>query len=123
MSTVSTYKGSSRSGGIMHWFMQRWSGVLLVIMLFTHFILCHFTGDHSPMTYEKVMQRLADPAWKAFDLAFLYLAAYHGVMGALSVISDYKICKCWKVTIYSIGLAILAYITIFGTVTIVSLHT
>lgn len=121
MSTTMRYKGSARSGGISSWFLQRWTGVLLVIMLITHFVICHFSGQHS-VTYEWVMQRLSNPVWKAFDLIFLYLAAYHGVMGALSVVSDYKINNTLKVIIYTFGITLLTYLLVFGTVTILSIH-
>ena len=121
MSTVSRYKGSARSGGIKHWFFQRWSGVLLVALLLIHFFITHFNG-HSHVTYEMVLERLSNPLWKLFDLAFLYLAAYHGIMGALSVISDYKINSKLKVLIYSIAMALIGYIVIFGTITIVSIQ-
>lgn len=121
MSTTVRYKGSSRSGGIMSWFLQRWTGVILVILLFTHFFITHFNGQHC-VTYEMVMERLSNPVWKLFDLAFLYFAAYHGIMGALNVVSDYKIDAKLKVIIYSIAYALLSYIVIFGTITILSVQ-
>ncbi len=121
MSTVTRYKGSARSGGIKHWFFQRWSGIILIILLFVHFFITHFNG-HSSVTYEMVMERLSNPLWKLFDLAFLYLAAYHGIMGALSVVSDYKINSTLKVLIYSIAMVLIGYIVIFGTITIVSIQ-
>lgn len=121
MSALMRYKGSARSGGILSWFLQRWSGVLLVVLLLTHFFISHFNGHHC-VTYEMVMERLANPMWKLFDLSFLYLAAYHGVMGALSVVSDYKINPRLKVIVYSVGLFMIGYLVIFGTITILSVH-
>ena len=114
------YKGSAKSGGIKDWFFQRWTGIVLVIMLLTHFFLSHFHGQHH-ITYDMVMERLSTPAWKTFDLAFLYFASYHGIMGAYNVISDYKINKAAKVAVFSIGIALISYLLIFGTLTIVSL--
>jgi succinate dehydrogenase / fumarate reductase membrane anchor subunit len=119
MSTNDRYKGSARSGGIRDWFLQRWTGMILVFLLITHFVISHFHG-HPYVTYEMVMERLANPVWKFFDLSFLYLAAYHGVMGFATVMADYKINATLKTAIYSVALAILAYIVIFGTITILS---
>ncbi len=85
MAINSDYKGSSRSGGIHNWFLQRWTGVLLIFMLITHFVISHFHGQPY-VTYEMVMERLANPVWKLFDISFLYLAAYHGIMGAWVVV-------------------------------------
>lgn len=121
MSLTAKYKGSSRSGGVKHWFWQRWTGVVLVILLFVHFFITHFNG-HDHITYEMVLERLSNPVWKLFDLAFLYFAAYHGIMGALSVVLDYKINSKLKVAIYSFFLALISYIVIFGTITIVSIQ-
>lgn len=114
------YKGSAKSGGIKSWFFHRWTGVILVIMLITHFFISHFNG-HEHVTYEMVMERLTTPAWKTFDLAFLYFASYHGIYGAYNVISDYKLNKTAKVAVFSIGIALISYLVIFGTITIVSL--
>lgn len=121
MSTSVRYKGSSKSGGILHWFLQRWTGVVLIVLLFVHFFITHFSG-HSHMTYELVMERLSNPAWKLFDLAFLYFAAYHGIMGALSVVSDYTINTKLKMAVYSMAILIFSYIVIFGTITILSIQ-
>lgn len=121
MCSTGRYKGSAKSGGIFNWFIQRWTGVVLVILLLTHFYISHFTGAHQ-ITYSSVMERLSNPAWKTFDLVFLYFATYHGVMGAWNVVSDYKICKMCKVFIYSLFLALIAYLVVFGTVTIVSIQ-
>lgn len=121
MSIPMRYKGSSKSGGIFDWFLQRWSGVVLVILLFVHFFITHFSG-HQHMTYELVMERLSNPVWKLFDLAFLYFAGYHGIMGALSVVGDFKIDGRLKVAAYSIAIALFSYIAIFGTITILSVQ-
>jgi succinate dehydrogenase / fumarate reductase membrane anchor subunit len=121
MTTNIKYNGSAKSGGIKHWFFQRWTGMLLICMLITHFVISHFHG-HPYVTYDMVMERLANPVWKFFDLSFLYLAAYHGIMGVLAVVSDYKISAILKVTIYSVAMAIMAYIVIFGTITILSVN-
>lgn len=115
------YKGSSKSGGIMDWFLQRWTGAVLLVLLFIHFGITHFSG-HQHMTYELVMERLSNPVWKLFDLAFLYFAGYHGIMGALNVLGDFKVDARIKVAAYSIAIALFAYIAIFGTITILSLQ-
>lgn len=119
MSTNLRYKGSARSGGILDWFLQRWTGVLLIFMLIIHFVIMHF-GGHDYVTYDTVIERLSNPVWKLFDLAFLYLATYHGIKGGLAVIADYKINATVKVAIYSLAITLLAYIVIFGTITILS---
>lgn len=119
MTSSRNYKGSLFSGGIWEWFAQRWTGVILFIMILTHFFVAHFISD-GHITYDKVMERLANPYWKAFDLAFLYLASYHGIFGLLSIVKDYKISSAWKIVILSFSLAILLYLVVFGSITILS---
>ncbi len=93
LSTGTRYKGSVRSGGAAAWFLQRLSGLVLVVLLLVHFAVLH--GGDGVVTYEKVASRLATPAWKAFDLLFLVLGIFHGMNGFLMVIRDYA-APGWK---------------------------
>ena len=76
----------SKSSGSLSWFIQRVSGLVLVIMLLLHFGLMHYVAVKSPdgfsfqkLTFDVVKERLASPYWKAFDITFLILAIYHGL--------------------------------------------
>lgn len=78
----------SRRAGTFEWFAQRVSGVALVVLLFLHFFVLHYVTE-GPVTYEKVMYRLASPTWKAIDLSFLLFAVYHAMNGFRSVVDDF----------------------------------
>ncbi len=93
LSSAMRYKGSVRSGGATAWFLQRLSGLVLVVLLLVHFAVLH--GGDGVVTYEKVASRLATPAWKTFDLLFLVLGIFHGMNGLLMVIRDYATAG-WK---------------------------
>ena len=81
------YKSTLGSGGAMTWFLQRLSGLVLVVLVLVHFAVLH--GGDGKVTYETVAARLSTPAWKTFDLLFLVIGIYHGMNGLLMVIRDY----------------------------------
>lgn len=70
------------------WLLHRITGVLLVVGLLYHFILMHFIG-HDNYSYEAVIQRLAEPSWKIFNIVFLFSALYHGFYGLNGLITEY----------------------------------
>ncbi len=116
MSTRMRYKGSVRSGGAAGWFFQRLSGLFLVVLLLVHFAVLH--GGDGTVTYEKVALRLADPAWKTFDLVFLFLGIFHGMNGLLMIVRDYA--TGWRrgalyATVVAAGLVFL----VLGCVTVI----
>ena len=79
--------------GALRWLLQRVSGIALLVVLLFHFGVAHYfpVGD---VTYQAVAQRLAQPFWKFFNLAFLILALYHGLNGGWSILEDY-VEKSW----------------------------
>lgn len=74
--------------GALGWLFQRVTGVLLVAGLAVHFIVMHYSGGEQT-SYEAVAQRLANPFWKAFDIAFLVSAVYHGFNGLWGMADEY----------------------------------
>jgi succinate dehydrogenase / fumarate reductase membrane anchor subunit len=79
--------GRGRSG-MFEWYLQRITGVALVVLLSLHFFVLHYATE-GPVTYAKVMARLTSPAWKAIDLSFLVFAAYHAMNGFRTIIDDF----------------------------------
>ncbi len=62
--------------------------MLLITGLVLHFAIMHFSGA-SEITYAFVMKRLSNPWWKAFDIAFLLTAIYHGFNGFWGLAIEY----------------------------------
>ncbi len=74
------------------WLLQRITGALLLVLLAAHFWVEHFMTApvrHGELTYEIVAARLANPAWRAIDIAFLIVALYHGLNGLRNIVLDY----------------------------------
>ncbi len=74
--------------GVAGWLFQRITGMLLIGGLILHFVIMHFIGTHE-LTYAFVMKRLSNPWWKAFDVAFLLTAIYHGFNGFWGLALEY----------------------------------
>lgn len=116
------FAGSSNTGA-MSWFFQRISGLLLVVLLLLHFGLIHGTEvdeELHQVTYKPVAERLASSAWKTLDLAFLFLAVFHGLNGLWMVLGDY-VQRAWARNTLFTFVCILGFILlILGSVTILS---
>ncbi len=111
------YKGSARSGGAVAWFLQRLSGLVLIVLLLVHFAVLH--GGDGLVTYEKVASRLATPAWKTFDLLFLVLGIFHGMNGFLMVIRDYAAPGWKRGALYAVAVIGGAVLLILGFLTVI----
>ena len=110
----------SRSSGANKWFMQRITGIALVILLVGHVLLMHLTPE-SGHTYQAVLDRLQNPFWKAIDMGFLTIGLWHGLNGTWNVIRDFKIKPFWTI-VFQTGLVTVAVVFWFiGINTILSI--
>jgi succinate dehydrogenase hydrophobic anchor subunit len=66
--------------------MQRISAIALVVFLTTHMIVVHYPPMH--IDFDQIMLRMADPLWKAIDIAFLFFVLIHALTGAWVVLTD-----------------------------------
>ena len=71
----------------MHIFQtQRISAIALVVFLTIHMIVVHYPPFH--IDFDQIMLRMADPLWKAIDIAFLFFVLIHALAGAWVVLTD-----------------------------------
>ncbi|MCX7919770.1 MAG: succinate dehydrogenase, hydrophobic membrane anchor protein [bacterium] len=100
--------------GLWSWFLQRITGLLLVVGMVVHFITLHFES-HEPITFERVTTRLQTHAWQIFDLTLLGLVLYHGLNGLWAVLLDFapnekvKNYLGWFVTLFGIATFIFGF--------------
>ncbi|HZZ44658.1 MAG TPA: hypothetical protein VFE58_17110 [Tepidisphaeraceae bacterium] len=76
-----------------NWYMQRITGILLLLLLIMHFWVEHFAADvrTHELSYEMVQQRFfRDPWFYYVDISFLMVALYHGLYGLRNILMDYK---------------------------------
>jgi len=74
--------------GVIQWFLQRLTGLILLIGLIVHFYIMHYSGTGA-LDYETVTARLSSPYWKGFDILFLLSILYHGFNGLWGIATEY----------------------------------
>jgi succinate dehydrogenase / fumarate reductase, membrane anchor subunit len=119
MSTKTFKFEGARGSGAKNWYMQRITGILLVVVLIGHYILMHATPD-AGHTYNAVMERLGQPIWKIIDMTFVTLGLWHGLNGLWNVIRDYELKPWLTTTIYTIIVLVALAFWFLGLNTILS---
>jgi succinate dehydrogenase / fumarate reductase membrane anchor subunit len=86
----------TRNGGkrgnfeMFAWLFMRFSGVLLVVLIFVHLYMNLVDGDGiSGVDFGFVAGKWASPVWQIWDLVMLWLAMLHGTNGVRTIINDY----------------------------------
>ncbi len=87
------YTRSSTSKGnfeLYAWLFMRFSGVVLVVLIFVHLWANLIAGDGiSGIDFGFVAGKWASPLWQIWDLTMLWLAMLHGTNGVRTIINDY----------------------------------
>ena len=101
------------------WIFMRASGVLLLVLIFTHlYVNLMVGGGVNRIDFAFVAGKWADPIWKVWDAAMLWLGMLHGFNGMRLLINDYARSKRAKAIWHALlGIATIAII-ILGTLVI-----
>src|SRR4051812_30367783 len=79
------------TGRALNWYLQRITGLALLVLLILHFWVEHFTAQvrTGGLTFEIVQQRFfRNPWFVTVDVAFLLVALYHALNGVRNIIFD-----------------------------------
>ena len=102
------------------WMYQRISGLILIVLIFTHLFVNLVTGDGvSQIDFGFVAGKWAAPLWRWWDFALLILALTHGGNGMRMIIDDYAHGRYmpnilqWSLRISVVVLAVLGTLVIF----------
>lgn len=115
-------RNKSKGGNfeMMAWLFMRISGVVLVILIFTHLFINLLVGDGiQGIDFGFVAGKWANPVWQFWDLTMLWLAMLHGTNGVRTVINDYaekQVTRRWlKMILYisAIVVVVLGTMVIF----------
>jgi len=109
---------TSRSGRFQ-WWMQRVSAVLLLVLVFVHFFLQHFTQD-AVTTGLTVSARFNNPWWQGFYVIFVVLGLYHGVNGLVGIMLDYMPHKLIRGIVAMVLWTAAAFIGVIGIANVVT---
>lgn len=69
--------------------LQRVSAIALLIFLTIHMMVLHYPPFHIDFT--RILERMADPLWKAIDIAFLFFVLVHALSGTYAVLTDFDV--------------------------------
>lgn len=103
------------------WMYMRFSGVILLFLIFGHLFVNLFLGDGiKQIDFAFVGGKLSDPFWQVWDFFLLTLAFIHGGNGVRTLINDYvtspRLLKALKVTLFTLVAAMI----VLGTLVIVT---
>lgn len=87
--------------------MQRLTAIALLVFLTIHMIVVHYPPFH--IDFNRILERMADPVWKAIDIAFLFVVLVHALTGAYMVLTDLE-----RLNVYRRALAIIAVVVGIG---------
>ncbi len=98
--------------------IQRLTAIALVVFMTIHMVVVHYPPFH--IDFSRILERLANPLWKAIDIAFLFTVLLHALTGAYVVLTDLR-----QATPYKRAVAALAVIFgiagfVYGTLTILA---
>ncbi|SRR5581483_2001347 len=79
-----------RKSGASAWWLQRITGLALVVLTVGHYILMHY-NPQSGHDYGETASRLASPWFKGIYLGFITIGMYHGLQGIWNIVRDYKL--------------------------------
>jgi succinate dehydrogenase / fumarate reductase cytochrome b subunit len=82
------------------WLFMRISGFLLIVLALLHMFILHFVISVEAITFQTIIDRWQDPQfgwfWRTYDLALLFFAFSHGMLGLKYVIEDYVHTIGWR---------------------------
>ena len=68
-------------------FFQLVTGALLFVFVMYHLYVTHL-AEHDALSYEKVVERLANPGFKVAYFVFLVVVSFHAFNGLRAIILD-----------------------------------
>ena len=98
------------------WIFMRISGVVLVFLILGHVWMTFIQVSENDATFDAVVYKLTQPAWKLYDWLILALALLHGVNGARYSIEDYVRSRPNRFWVKALFYTLSAGLFIFGTV-------
>jgi len=104
---------------VLHWVLQRFSGVLLVVLIGIHLLVVHFiplgiaaAEQFGVSSYQATFARVSSGLFFAIDWSMLVVAVYHGLNGVRMVFLDLSPNPKVK-SVTAVGLTILGIVAIF----------
>ena len=98
--------------------MQRISAIALLVFLTIHMIVVHYPPFH--IDFSRIIERMADPMWKAIDILFLVFVLMHAITGTYMVITDLERFGVYRRVLIGLSIVVGTGAFIYGTQTIIA---
>jgi succinate dehydrogenase / fumarate reductase, membrane anchor subunit len=82
--------GPKSGEGFWLWFLKLLSGILVIVLLFVHLTINHFTATGALLNFEEVVAYLSNPLVTFTEVSFLIIVVSHALLGTRSIILDFK---------------------------------
>jgi succinate dehydrogenase / fumarate reductase, membrane anchor subunit len=90
LASAMSRRRTSASGGMLGWYLMRLSGLVLLLLALSHYLILHVIYDPGRQNAEFVIQvRWSSLFWRVMDWALLITALFHGFLGMRTVIRDH----------------------------------
>ncbi|GGJ87410.1 succinate dehydrogenase hydrophobic membrane anchor subunit [Deinococcus aquiradiocola] len=113
---------ASGNNELTWWIFMRISGLLLVFLILGHIYMTFVQVSESDATFDAVVSKLSNPAWKFYDWLILVLAMLHGVNGARYSIEDYVRSRPNRFWVKGVFFSVVGIILVLGTVGLFSIR-
>ncbi|GGR25350.1 succinate dehydrogenase hydrophobic membrane anchor subunit [Deinococcus ruber] len=121
--TLGDARAQAQSNSELNWWIfMRISGLILMFLVLGHVYMTFVQVSESDATYDAVVSKLANPAWKFYDWLILVLALLHGMNGARYSIEDYIRSRPNRFWVKGVFYSVVAVIMALGTVGLFSIH-
>lgn len=88
--TLTDARQQAHSNSELNWWLfMRISGLILVFLILGHIYMTFIQVSEADATFDAVVSKLSNPAWKLYDLTILALGLLHGANGLRYVLEDY----------------------------------
>ena len=115
--TLTDARAQSHSNAELNWWIfMRVSGVVLTFLILGHIWMTYVQVSEKDATFDAVVFKLQQPAWKLYDWLILSLSLLHGANGARYSIEDYVRSRPNRFWVKSIFYTLIAALFVFGTV-------
>jgi succinate dehydrogenase hydrophobic anchor subunit len=85
-----TLYGPKSGEGTWLWFIKAITGVLLIVILFVHFVVNHFVAPNGLLSYADVLKYYQTPIIPIMEILFVAFVVSHALIGLRGIILDLK---------------------------------
>ena len=101
-----------------NWQLQRISAIGLLVFMTIHMVVVHYPPGH--IEFSNIIDRMAQPIWKAIDIAFLLSVLVHALTGAYAVLLDLEKVTPYKKVLAGTAIVVGVVAFVYGSMTILA---